>query len=424
MPPDDDNRRPVILVGYSMAWLRALSGFMPEKSVVVVEEPEVVRKRKIGPQLGDLPTLRELVECEYHLEGMADSFVNGHPDLHPIAVIPVVEYSVPFAARLAERYGTPGATYGAARLLRDKSLLRAVTAAAGIPNPRSVPVDGPDAVRAVLAEAGGAVVLKPANRQASVGIKIVYEPSEVDTAWAECAFQEEGAFFPDRPAPVRMLAERLLRGEEFSVEATVHGGRPVFAAVTRKFVFDGPRPVERGHLHPADIGEELRERLVADTARVLAAVGMDVGFVHCEWIVEDGVPHLVECAGRLPGDWIMDIIEAAWGYRLFRQYCGIMRGERPEAPPAAATGYAAVWMAHAAPGEVESVDGVEEAKAVDGVQSCLVSVEPGGRIHELRSSWDRVAAVIATGPTAAAALSAARQAIDRIAIKTRPTLTR
>jgi len=423
MHTEDGNCRPVILLGYSMAWLNALATFMPERSVVVVEEPEVVVKRGIRTQLGKSPMLRQLIEWEYHLDGMADAFVNAHPALGPSAVIPVVEYSVPFAARLAERYGVPGATYGAARLLRDKGLLRAVTSAAGIPNPRSVAVEGPDDVRAFMAEVAGPVVLKPANRQASVGTMLVYDPAEVDTSWQECVDdQEEGVFFPDRPVPVRMLAERLLRGEEYSVEMTVRGGSPVFGAVTRKFLFDGPRPVERGHLHPADIDDVLRTRLLADTARVLDAVGMDTGFAHCEWIVESGVPHLVECAGRLPGDYIMDIIEAAWQWGLFRQYCTLMRGEPLEEPPAAASGYAAVWMAHAAAGEVESVDGVEEAEAVAGVQRCMVSVEPGGRTNELRSSWDRVVAVISEGSTPAAALAAAQRAVDLITIKTRPYL--
>jgi len=418
----DDDGRPVILVGYSRAWLGAVARFQPDRSVIFVDEPEVVRKRAVRAQTGDSPTLRELIEWEYQLDGMADSFVNRYPDLRPVAAVPVVEYSVPFAARLAERYRVPGAGYGAARLLRDKRLLRIATAAAGIANPRSVSVSGPDEVRAFMAELGRPIVLKPANRQASIGTKIVHEEAEVDRAWAECADQDEGVFFPDRPSPVRMLAERFVPGAEFSVEMMVRGGRPVFGAATRKFLFDGPRPIERGHLHPADIEAGLRARLLADTVRVLAAVGMDTGFVHCEWIVEDGVPHLVECAGRLPGDWIMDLVEAAWRYDVFGQYWALMRGEPLAEAPLAAPGYAAVWMAHAAAGEVESVDGVDEAKAVAGVRTCMVTVEPGERVNELRSSWDRVAVVIAEGATGSAALSSAQQAIDRITIKTRPSL--
>jgi len=417
---DDGEQKPVILVGYSRAWLGALAKFEPGRSLIFVEEPDVIRKRDVWSEIADSTPVRELIEWEYQLDASADRFYHRHRHPRPAAVVPVVEYSVPFAARLAERFGVAGAGYGAARLLRDKHLLRQVTSAAGIPNPRSVAVSGPAEVRAFMAEIGGPIVLKPANRQASVGTRIVSGPHEIDEAWIECTDQDEGVYFPDRPMPLHMLAERFVRGEEFSVEMMVRGGRPVFGAATRKFLFAGPRPVERGHLHPADVGAELTGRLVADTARVLDAVGMDTGFAHCEWIVERGVPQLVECAGRLAGGGIMDIVGLAWQYDVFGQYLAMMRGEPPaDAPPVAAR-YAAAWLSRAPAGEVVSVEGVEEARAASGVHLCSVAVEPGEHVHELRSSWDRVALVKAEGATPAEALANARRAIERIVIRVRP----
>ena len=420
-PKAADRDGPAILVGYSRAWLGALAGYQPPRSLVVVEEPDVAHKRGLPAAADDGGVLRELVRWEYQLDGAADEFFHRHRDLAPTAVVPVVEYGVPFAARLAERYGVPGATYGAAAVLRDKYLLRGVTAAAGIPNPRSVPVCGPDAVKAFMVEVGGPVVLKPANRQASVGTKIIDSLAAIDESWRECLDQDEGVFFPDRAAPVRMLAERYLRGDEFSVEMMVRGGVPVFAAATRKYLFDGPRPVEQGHLHPADADAALTERLLAGTGRVLAAVGMDTGFMHCEWIVEDGVPHLVECAGRLPGGGVMDLVVLAWRYDAFGEYWRLMTGLPPAEPvPAAPACSAAAWLARAPAGEVLAVAGAEEAAAGDGVHACWVTVAPGEHVGELRSSWDRAALVMAHGPTPAQALANARSAVDRIVITVRP----
>jgi len=419
-PYDATGTETAILVGYSRAWLGALAAYQPERSLIFVEEPDVMRKRGLLAAATADATLRELIEWEYQLDGAADAFYHRYRHLTPAAVVPVVEYSVPFAARLAERYGVPGAGFGAALLLRDKHLLRSVTAAAGIANPPSVPVAGPAEVKAFMAELGGPVVLKPANRQASLGTMIISSQAEIDAAWQDCADQDEGVFFPDRPAPLRMLAERCVRGEEFSVEMMVRGGRPLFGAATRKFLFDGPRPVERGHLHPADVDTALGERLVAGTARVVAAVGLDTGFVHCEWIVEDGVPHLVECAGRLAGGGVLDIVVLAWQYDIFGQYWRMMRGEPLTEPvPAAPRRYAASWHGRAAAGEVLRVDGVERARAGAGVRLCAVAVEPGERIDELRSSWDRVAMVTADGATAAEALANATRAVDAIVITVR-----
>lgn len=411
---------PLILIGYAAIMLPELGKFLPDRSVVFVEEPDVIRKRSLWATTTSSPKLRELIEWDYQLDGAADCFYHRYRDLRPAAVVPVSDYGVPFAGRLAERYGVRGAGYGAALLLRDKHLLRRVTAAAGIANPPSVMVTGPEQVKAFMADINGPIVLKPANRRASVGTKIVADPSEVESSWVETLDQDEGVFAPDR-MPIRMLAERFVRGDEYSVEMMRVDGRSGFAGVTRKFLFDGPRPVEEGHLHPADIAPELTGRLIADTTRVLDAVGMDSGFVHCEWIVESGQPYLVECAGRMAGDGIIELARLAWGYDLVEQFYRMMQGQPLTAePPPAPPGFAAAWLPHAAPGRVESVAGVEDARSVPGVHTCAVSVVPGDEIHPLRSSWDRVAVVITEARSATEALGNARLAASRIAITVRP----
>ena len=205
--------QPLIIVGF-VAPLPSRSEFEAD-SVILIDEPDVIRKRDIAAKMADSPMLRELLEWEYQLPGAADEFFNTRPDLNPAVVVPLLEYATPFAARLAERYGLPGAGSGAAQILRDKSLLRKVTRAAGISNPESEAVDAPADVRRFMAAHPGPVVLKPANRQASLGTKVLHEPGEVDQAWGECAAQDEGILVPDRPIPVRMLVERFVRGDEY-----------------------------------------------------------------------------------------------------------------------------------------------------------------------------------------------------------------
>ena len=215
----EDNDGSVIFVGYTPGGLRGLGQYLPDHSAIFIDEPDVMRKRNAVGTAADVPTLRSLISWElYEIEGAADTFYLAHQRLRPAAILPVTDYGVPFTARLAERYGIRGAGYGAARALRDKRLLRQVTRVAGIANPESVPVTGPAGVRAFMAAVGGPIVLKPASRQAAVGTKILSEPDEVDAAWAECTDAEEGGYVPDRPMPLRMLAERYVLGEEFSVE--------------------------------------------------------------------------------------------------------------------------------------------------------------------------------------------------------------
>lgn len=406
------NARPILLVGYSLAWQEVMAG--ATDPVLFVEEPDVARKRNVDEHLAGSDA--ELIRWEYQLAGAADRFYGAHRDLDPIAILPGVEYAVPFAARLAERYGVPGATFGAATLLSDKALLRTVTRAAGIPNPASVHVQSPDEVRAFMRACDGPIVLKPANRQASVGTQVIRDLDAIDRAWDECTHMDEGIYAPDRGKALVMLAEQFVAGDEFSVELLVRDGEPLFANVTEKHLFDGPRPIELGHAVPAPIPPALTELLIAQTRDVLDAVGFESGFAHCEWIVMRGVPYLVECAGRMPGDLIVPMIDRAWGTDMVAAFATVMRGELPAPLPGEAPAGSGVIFIRADPGEVVRVSGVEAARALDGVLSADVLVAPGDRVNELRSSWDRVGWVYATAGSPEDALELARRAAALITV--------
>jgi biotin carboxylase len=417
--PED---RPMVLVGFVAAAVATIAEVQPAGSVVWIEEPDVVRKRAAHEKVAGAEVVRELIEWEHLLPGKADEFYHAHRDLNPCAVVPLTEYATPFAARLAERFGLPGATYGAALILRDKALLRRVTGAAGIANPESVEVTGAEQAAAFLRSVGGPIVLKPANRQASVGVQIVHDAAGIDAAWAACTDQDEGVFVPDRPMELRMLAERYVSGTEFSVEMLFRAGEPLFANVTGKQLFPGDRPVEAAHVVPADIAEELAGLLKEQTAKVLRAAGFSDGIAHCEWIVpDDGVPHLVECAGRFAGDGIIDLIQRAYPVELARCYYAVMKGRPlPAELPEKAAGGAAVRFLTIEPGLVTAVSGAEEAAAGEGVYMCDVSVSPGDRFDGLRSSWDRVADLMVSADSPAEALRLADAAAASIRITVEP----
>ncbi|MFD5345832.1 ATP-grasp domain-containing protein [Streptomyces anulatus] len=409
--------QPWIIVGYVNV-LPHIKEFAPG-SVIVIDEPDVIRKSEVKNALENATMLRELIEWEYQLPASADEFYNTYPDLDPAVVAPLVEYATPFAARLAERYGLPGAGAGAAQIMRDKSLLRRVTRAAGVLNPASREVESVAEVREFAATHPGSLVLKPADRQASVGTKVLHSLDGLDAAWTECVSQDEGNRVPDRERELRMLVEQYVHGDEFSVELLVREGEVLFSNVTGKLLYPGPRPIELAHTIPAaGISDELSALLIARTEAVLRAVDFGSGMVHCEWIVSDGRPYLVECAGRFPGDGIPMLIEEAYGINLAGAFYTVMLGNRPEPLPRTAVGGAAVRFLEATPGEVVSVDGLEEAQGLPGVLSISLPLQAGDIVPELSSSWDRVGSVTARGATSADALRNAEAVAAAVRITT------
>jgi biotin carboxylase len=424
MPPENvpeptEAPRPVIFAGYSLLALFGYADALPAGSVIFVEESDYVRTRNVRQAATWSPLLRDIVEWDLFHPGKADEFYLAHPDLDPVAVIPITEFGTPFAARLAERYGLPGAGFGTAQVMRDKSLLRAVTGAAGVANPESVEVATPADARAFMAAGGGRIVLKPASGQASAGTEVVHDAGDIEEVWRRLA-REQGDL-PDKPVEVRMLAERFVEGDEVSVEMLVRDGKSVFFNVTAKLLYPGPRPVEMGHVIPADIPAELTALLGEQTQRVIDAVGFRDGIVHCEWIVSDGVPYVVECAGRGAGDGIIDMIRQAYPVDIVQAYVDIMTGREPSVElPAQAKRAASIRFTAAEPGVVTGIRGLEEAKASEGVFFADTTVDIGYRVNELRSSTDRPAFAAVTADTPAEALRLAEAAAALIEIDTRP----
>ncbi len=182
-----------------------------------------------------------------------------------------------------------------------------------------------------------------------------------------------------------------------SVELLVADGELLFANVTAKAVFPGRHPVEAGHVVPAPIDGPVRDRLLAANDALVAAVGYGTGAIHSEWIVADGIPYLVECAGRLPGDAIVPLIDLSYDCNLLRLVTDLLSGERPEMPGAPSSG-AAVRFLTGRPGIVRAIHGMERAREVEGVLAAIPTVQVGTPVPPLACSWDRVGHVVTTGP--------------------------
>jgi biotin carboxylase len=336
------------------------------------------------------------------------------------AILPGLEYSVEAAAVAAELQGLPGGGPAAARILRDKLSLRQTCRAAGLPTPRFAEVTSADDLARFAA--GGACVLKPANRQASLGVLLLDAGDDAAAAWRECVEADEGVQMAHRPMRWRYLAEARLTGPEYSVEALVRRGEVVYANVTRKQVRPGRHPIERGHLVPAPGGpgvDALPELMAELMAALVAAVGFDTGLLHAEWIVTGGQPVLIECAGRPPGDWIMDLITLTQDIDLYAAAERVLAGEPPELSRGSGTTapYAAVeFLVPHRTGRVADVVGGDAAAAPSGVCRVPLLREPGDAITSLDSSWCRLAAVIATGPDPVTAEAAASNGLAQIKV--------
>ncbi|WP_458091212.1 ATP-grasp domain-containing protein [Streptomyces malaysiensis] len=407
----------VVMAGYSAGLLSDLDGLLPPRSVLVLEEPEIIRVRRVHERAADFACLAGVLPAATQDEDGAVPMAAGMPRPEGVrAVIPGVEYGVVAAAALAAEWGLPGAGLPAARILRDKLALRDAAAAADIPQPAWRPAYGAGDVAAFRAAHGGACVLKPANRQASLGVQLLGPDDDIGAAWARTATADEPTLRAAHAIPGRYLVEQRLTGPEVSVETLVREGVPVFFNITAKSVQPGRHPVELGHVVPADLPPQTGDALHAAMSSLIKATGFECGILHGEWILVDGVsPHLVECAGRGPGDSIDTLIDLAHGGSLLERMLTLLQGETPALPQAPVRA-AAIRFLTAPHGRVRDVTGTERAAELPGVLEVRVAVAKDGNVAAVTNSWERPGHVVATGATAQEAAETAERALAAIAV--------
>lgn len=331
-----------------------------------------------------------------------------------VALISVGEWYLEAAAEAAGRLGLTAQDPDAVRAVRDKSRTRQLCASAGVPIPRFVRATS--TVTATAADVGFPCVVKPLDDAMSHGVRLCQNPAEVAEHTARL-LDDTRNIRGQRKIPA-VLVEEYVDGPEVSVEAFAWAGNVQVVMITQKLLVPPPDFCEAGHALPAVLPSDTAVACCDVVRRGLAAIGYDFGAVHAELRLTAQGPKIVEINGRLAGGHITHLVKLATGSDMTGTLIGMYLDEPPPPPPPATQGAAIIFLLGRS-GTVRAVTGADKARSVAGV--CEVMVPPGLIGTVLRhpaDNADRVGHVIATGATAAAALSAAQEAADAISIHT------
>jgi biotin carboxylase len=413
----------VLVVGHSEPLFAGLDRNLEGGRMTVLEDPNAARRCRLDAMLAPLRIGVQTLLLPHYQAGGAylDAVETTHRRDPFHVVVPTHEYSMLAAAAIAARLGLRGCGLRAAQALTDKLVMRDALRAAGLACPWYAELHSLEDLRRGV-RAGRSYVLKPANRHGSVGVQFINADSDLATAWRSTTevghdVQGDERLGTDRALAWRYMLEERLTGPEVSTEAVVIDGEIRFLNVTAKQVFAGIHPVMRGHVVPAHVAPELGEELGEAMAHLAASIEFGSGIMHAEWIVAADGPVLVECAGRLPGGSIVELIESAYEVSLPALLVMILAGLEPSmsARPQRA---AAIGYLHCPPGRVSAIDGLEEARGLEGVQEAVTRLTVGDVVRPLRCSWDRVGHVRVTARDAPAARRTLARAIDRVRIIT------
>jgi biotin carboxylase len=231
-------------------------------------------------------------------------------------IVALDEYDMETAATLREHLRIPGMGLTTMRYFRDKLAMRMRALDRHVCVPDFVPVVNHEDIRYYMEHVSGPWVLKPRSEASAIGIKKIHA---ADDLWPvlEQLGDKQSTF----------LLEKFVPGGVYHVDSVVSENEVVFANVSK--YGKPPMNVAQGGgiftSFTVERGSEADSSLRAINRNLIAALGLVRGVAHAEFIQAhlDRQFCFLECAARVGGAYINEMVEAATGINLWREWARI-----------------------------------------------------------------------------------------------------
>ena len=239
---------------------------------------------------------------------------------HPIdRIVALDEFDMENVAALREHLRIPGMGLTTMRYFRDKLAMRGRAQESDILVPDFVHVLNYDDLKNFMARGKAPWLLKPRSQASGIGMKKIHEPAELWPLLDQLGDQQ--SFF---------LLEQFVPGDVFHVDSIVSERKVVFAEAHMY----GKPPLDVSHQGGifttrtlSRISSESKALLKMNRV-LIEALGLVRGVTHAEFLRghHDGQIYFIEIAARVGGAYISDVIEAATGVNLWREWARIEVG--------------------------------------------------------------------------------------------------
>ncbi|MFH8413445.1 ATP-grasp domain-containing protein [Streptomyces collinus] len=323
------------------------------------------------------------------------------------AVLPGSDIYVTATARVAAALDLPGLPVATVDRVRDKSVMRAAVAEAGLRTPRFAQATTDAELRAAAERVGFPCVLKPVACSGSIHVSRADDLDQLTAAFQRLVTDPE----PDmgKLHEHRVLVEEYVQGPEFSADGYVlESGEVTVVALSRTLLGPEPDFVELGHLTPALVDDATLKNVEAYVGDVVRAVGITSGPFHCELRLSADGPVLIEIGARLPGDRIVELLRLVTGVSLPRVAVATALGVGLEAAGAFArpqAGSAGIrFFSAAGRSSYRELTGWPELEALPDVTETAVYFAPGETIPGVEDCRSRLGHALFTADSPQGAL--------------------
>ncbi len=289
-------------------------------------------------------------------------------------------------ARVAERYGFPFYSIETAEWSTDKYQMKQRFIEGGIPCAKGRLVKSAKEAD----DFDFPVIVKPRDNSGSRGVKLCRDKNELESAIAEA--------LPFSHLDT-VLVEEFIEGKEYSIESLHYDGKNEVIQFTEKKTTPFPYNVELGHIQPANISEENKNKI----REIITKIGLVLKYENCPShtelkINENGI-FIIETSPRLGGDYITSTLTPlSTGVNIEDLLLKMALGEKVDTLSGQVDLASGVSFFCMPEGIVKYIDPkIYELTSSTRVNRFSLKLKKGDEVHRITSSLDRYGEVIING---------------------------
>ena len=380
----------------------------------VLQLPAILKAKEMGLYVGVADYNPQAVGIQY-----ADEFFNASTmdeeavfsaaiKFNPDGIMTLAtDMPMRGVAKVSEKLGLHSISYETAIKATDKYEMIKAFKAHDVASPWFYTVDSLEELKAHESQLSYPCIMKPTDNAGSHGVVLAH------------GFEDLLQSYDYSRASARhgkVIIEEYLQGDEVSVEVMVVNGKVNILQITDKLTTGAPHFVEMGHSQPSRHPVETQQAIKELAIQACKAVGIDQGPAHVEMMVTKRGPVMIELGARMGGDNITTaLVPLSTGIDMVKATIDVALGNQPDIKPCLPCGSAIRYIA-APEGIIKSIDGIDEAKKVQGVRDVIMTKVVGEPSTAIQCSNDRIGSVISQAETAEIAVRACEEALAKIKI--------
>ena len=225
------------------------------------------------------------------------------------------------------------------------------------------------------------VIVKPRDNSGSRGVKLCRDKNELQISIDEAL---------ENSKLDTVLVEEFIEGPEYSIESLHHDGKSEVIQFTEKKTTEFPYNVELGHIQPANISDENKQKI----REIISKIGKALNFENCpshtELKINDRGIFVIETSPRLGGDYITSTLTPlSTRVNLEDELLKISLGEEINPSPKAVQYSGVRFFAFEEGSVIKHVPNEDFVKGWPHVVDFSFNLKEGDKVNRITSSLNR-----------------------------------